>query len=90
MSQAKCKNCKQIIKSRHRHDFVQCRCRIASDQLSAKFREKLREYAIETGGLSEHVILCAFEATVGHGIFLDGGDDYYRTGGNLDDLEEIH
>ena len=25
----------------------------------------------------------------GHGIFIDGGQDYFRAGGNFDDLERI-
>lgn len=44
MSKAKCLDCEDILESKHRHDFVTCKC-----------------------GNS----------------FLDGGDDYFRGGGNL-------
>jgi len=44
MSKGQCLDCEDIIESKHRHDFVRCRC-----------------------GNS----------------FLDGGDDYMHSGGNL-------
>jgi hypothetical protein len=44
MSKAQCLDCEDIIESKHRHDFVTCKC-----------------------GNS----------------FLDGGEDYFRGGGNL-------
>ncbi|MFA5132531.1 MAG: NADAR family protein [Candidatus Paceibacterota bacterium] len=47
---AKCKKCGDVIESKYRHDFVQCKC---------------------------------------GAIFVDGGHDYYRRGGNLEDFDEI-
>jgi hypothetical protein len=44
MSKAQCLDCEDILESKHRHDFVKCKC-----------------------GNS----------------FLDGGEDYFRGGGNL-------
>lgn len=31
-----------------------------------------------------------YETNGHHGIFLDGGNDYWRGGGNFDDLERIY
>ena len=86
MNKAKCTNCNQVLESKHRHDFVQCKCRIESDVLVEKFLETLKSY---DSALSLHSAACAFEETVGHGIFIDGGNEYSRRGGNLNDLEEI-
>jgi len=55
MSKARCKNCKEVIESKHRHDFVACKC----------FKNKQNTT----------------------GIFIDGGNDYRRCGGNFDNLE---
>ena len=57
MNKARCKNCKTVIESKHRHDFVACEC----------FQDE------------EH----------NTGIFIDGGNDYRRCGGNLNNLEWI-
>jgi len=46
----KCRKCKTVIQSKHRHDFVWCECR---------------------------------------SIFVDGGSDYFRRGGNIEDMEEV-
>jgi len=56
-NKAKCKNCGDIIESKHRHDFVACSC---------------------------------FENEEGNkGIFVDGGNDYWRYGGDLKNFERI-
>lgn len=44
---AQCAKCGDIIESKHRHDFVSCKC---------------------------------------GAIFIDGGHDYFRGGGNLEDF----
>ncbi len=90
MSKAKCLNCKQIIESKHQHDFVQCKCRSQSDDLNNSFREKLYEYRAEGLKINEgqvHLSCCAFEEIIGHGIFLDGGDQYFRCGGKIEDIK---
>jgi hypothetical protein len=50
MNIARCKKCKTVIQSKHRHDFVECKC---------------------------------------GAIFVDGGEEYYRRGGNPEDFEEV-
>lgn len=90
MSKAMCRNCKEILESRHRHEFVVCKCRRESDELNYKFRQKLEEYRSEGLSITDnqiHLACCAFEEIIGHGMFLDGGDDYLRCGGNVDDIE---
>ena len=57
MNKARCKNCGDVLHSKHRHDWVCCRC----------FRN--------TDGRT--------------GIFIDGGDDYCRVGGNPDHYENL-
>jgi len=49
-NRAKCKLCREIIESKFRHDFVQCKCRA---------------------------------------IFVDGGTDYIRRGGELENIIEL-
>ena len=56
-NRARCRHCKDVIESKHRHDWVACSC----------FEN------------TEHTT----------GIFIDGGTDYKRCGGNLDSLEWI-
>jgi len=47
MSKLKCRKCGDVIESKHRHDFVWCKCK---------------------------------------SIFVDGGKDYCRCGGLIDDI----
>lgn len=47
---ARCRKCGTVIESKHRHDFVWCKCRA---------------------------------------IFVDGGLDYLRAGGNPEDFESL-
>ena len=47
---ARCRKCDTVIESRHRHDFVWCKCQA---------------------------------------IFVDGGLDYIRAGGNPEDFESL-
>ena len=51
----RCKVCGEILESKHRHDWVCCKC------------------WKESGGKK--------------GVFVDGGKDYIRTGGNPDTYE---
>jgi hypothetical protein len=53
-NRAKCANCGDIIESKHRHDWIACKC----------FRNELKTT----------------------GFFIDGGNDYCRIGGNIDNL----
>ena len=57
MSKAKCKNCGDIIESKHRHDCVWCSCFTNEENTT--------------------------------GIFIDGGNDYHRGGGNINNIEWI-
>lgn len=50
VNKARCKKCGDIIESKFRHDFKQCKC---------------------------------------GAIFVDGGKDYCRRGGNPEDFEEL-
>lgn len=47
---ARCRKCDTIVESKHRHDFVMCKC---------------------------------------ESIFVDGGTDYLRWGGEPDDFESL-
>ena len=47
---AQCRVCKQVLVSRHRHDFVSCKC---------------------------------------GAIFIDGGNEYFRAGGSLENLIDL-
>lgn len=95
MSKAKCKNCKTIIESKSRHHFVVCKCFQESTDKENNFRNKLLDYLEEYTNKFEdkdvatfiHIACCAFNKTVSRGVFLDGGNDYSRCGGNLGDFE---
>ena len=50
-NKAKCKKCKTVIESKHRHDFVHCKC---------------------------------------GAIFVDGGNDYWRSGGDVSDFIRLY
>ena len=49
-NKAQCNKCKDIIESKHRHDFVKCKC---------------------------------------GAIFVDGGRDYLRRGGEFEDIIDL-
>lgn len=51
-NRAQCLECGMILESRHRHEWVHCRCKIG-------------------------------------GIFVDGGREYLRRGGDLDQIREL-
>ena len=90
MTKAKCKNCRNIVESKHRHDFVSCSCRVKSNKLTEQLIEALGRLKDEHGKLDEHLIYCAFEEVIGHGFSLDGGNDYTRVIGKLSDYEEVN
>jgi len=49
-NKAKCRKCGEVVESKHRHDWVACKC---------------------------------------EAIYVDGGKDYIRRGGKLEDIEEL-
>lgn len=49
-NRAMCRKCNDVIESKHRHDFVACKC---------------------------------------GAIFVDGGHDYIRRGGTLEDIQDM-
>lgn len=89
MNKAQCTNCKDIIESRHTHDFVSCTCFKETQNLTAKFIDKLNEWIEEGIELTPHLAACAFNEVAGHGFFLDGGREYQRAGGRFSDMKYI-
>ena len=57
MNKARCRNCKDVIESKWRHDWTCCSCFTGTENNT--------------------------------GIFIDGGEDYRRYGGNLDNFERL-
>lgn len=57
-NKAQCRNCKSIIESTHRHDFVVCACWNQDEKKST-------------------------------GIAVDGGKEYLKRCGNLEDIIEL-
>lgn len=57
-NKAKCKNCKSVIESVHRHDWVACECFDSSNEDN-------------------------------QGIYIDGGKDYLRRGGNFENFIDL-
>lgn len=69
-NRAKCRNCGDIIESKHRHDFVSCSCMI-------EFEEKCRQYQYDNIEAT-HVEVCRFAARHCKGISIDGGLEYSK------------
>lgn len=78
---AKCKNCKDIVESKHEHDFVACSCYAESQ---AKFQDWCNSHPEAT-----HEERCDWNRKNSRGFFIDGGAYYIRRGGNLQDIEEL-
>ncbi len=57
MNRAKCRNCGDLLHSKHRRDFVTCKCFTNTEDCT--------------------------------GIFIDGGDEYLRGGGQLENIIRI-
>lgn len=88
-SKVKCLNCKSILKSTHRHDFVACKCYHESETLCERFEGILQGYLDEGLDLSLHTASCAFMAVIHKGVAVDGGDDYLRISGSSNNYEVI-
>lgn len=97
MNKAKCLNCGDIIHSKHRHDFVSCKCSKESDRLNREVSEAvLRNLKRYPGGFTEsqydniaHQVGCAVSSTFRTGFSLDGGDEYCSVSGNFEDVAWI-
>jgi hypothetical protein len=86
----KCRNCGDVLESKHRHDWVSCSCFVSSNRSSEKIVELLEERApAELSDYLTHQIRCAIAEVIGTGFYVDGGQDYTRVGGNINDIEEI-
>lgn len=57
-NKAQCANCKDVIESTHRHDFVACSCFSNTPECT--------------------------------GIFVDGGREYLRSGGNMSNFISLY
>jgi len=88
-NKATCSNCKDNLESKHVHDFVNCSCRIKYNQAASAFRDDVIK---GFKGLGEelvgdwrvlHVIMSSLAEHFGTGIFIDGGKEYQRGGGNM-------
>ena len=89
MSKAKCKNCGDIVESKHRHDWVSCKCFQRSDTQKVDFRITLEQSA-SAYGLDDNQVkgICSiFNKIVSSGFFIDGGNDYTRCGGCSEHIE---
>ena len=81
MNKAKCRHCGDIVHSKHRHDFVTCKCFNDSAEAVRRFQEQMGgEWTDDVQKYSD-----AHRT----GFFLDGGDEYCRYGGNFDHIEWI-
>jgi hypothetical protein len=83
MSKAKCKNCGDVVESKTRHDWQSCSCFHETEVLVARLSERL------LAAKSEHAMHCILQEELGRGFFIDGGSEYCRCGGNLEDMEWV-
>lgn len=97
VNKAQCKNCGDIIQSKNRHDFVACSCYVSTDKACEEFKLQLfKEQRIKPefkcwSELNEINKDRFFTFCKEHqrGIFIDGGTNYYRYGGNLRDFIDL-
>ena len=104
MSKARCKNCKDVIESRYRHEFVTCTCYKKGQALLKAYDDK--HYIIEyenytlSSGDSRTFPKYNYDAMYAdlvrkdiidnlRGFHLDGGEDYCKFGGTVADIEWI-
>ena len=69
-NKAQCPTCKQILVSKHRHDFVGCECWARSNELISEFN---RDYPELRGTEAESQFISTLR-----GIAIDGGPEYNR------------
>jgi hypothetical protein len=71
VNKAACKNCGDILESKHRHNFVVCKCFAESDNLIQNYKSKkyLKDGFSWTKKYTDYVHSM-------HGIAIDGGLDY--------------
>ncbi len=95
MTKYKCKNCNDVIESQHTHDFVSCSCfketKRLVDEIATKVVEYIKDKKIDESGPFNlhHYVSCAVNDIMIHGFFVDGGHDYCRYGGNINDMEKV-
>lgn len=80
-NRAECANCGDIIESRHRHEFVSCKCMQECNKLHKKVNKQFTDMfgeGWEQDYWSEY--LNAVDKVGNTGIFIDGGLDYIRRG----------
>lgn len=89
---ATCTNCNDNLESKHVHDFVCCSCRTKYNEAASKFRDNVIKGFKELGAFGEeliddwrvlYVIMSSLAEHFGTGIFIDGGQEYQRGGGNM-------
>jgi hypothetical protein len=75
MNRAQCRNCKEILVSRHVHDLVSCRCYKETIAVVRAYKKDVNtpEY-------------WDFVGRTARGFYLDGGDEYLRYGGKVEDI----
>jgi len=84
---ARCKNCGDILESKHRHDYVTCTCFQESSEKRHEFIETFKEIFPN----SSEIMWIELELNhPSRGIMIDGGLDYqrYSAGKDFIDLSE--
>jgi len=88
---AKCLSCGDHIESVHRHDYVVCTCKSASEELAAKW-EETQEKSGAWKHLTDseiHLERCYNAEKNVTGIMVDGGKEYLRRGyAHISDYED--
>lgn len=101
-NRAKCKNCGDVVESKHRQDMVSCSCFKKSQELLNELSKRFIT-SIDTSTFSgktisipnyNYVAMWAdpeYRAAVdsARGFALDGGDEYYGVIGNCNDVIRI-
>lgn len=93
-NKAKCRNCGDVVESKHRHDFVSCKCYIKSDIKTEKALTTARKYVKNSSSAvvsddAWHIIACAIRTHYITGFSLDGGSECKRIVGREKDAEYL-
>ena len=94
-NRAQCRNCGDILESKHRHDMVTCTCFSASSAKLDDYSKKYVKPGTKFGSLHVEIDYDNLYKDPEYknlqdnfrGFFLDGGSDYCRIGGNYKDIK---
>ncbi len=84
LNSAQCLNCLDVIVSKHRHDYVICKCR----NICLNMQERFKGVKVKKNGFWTKRFL-DFVKNNHFGIAIDGGIDYIKVSGNFNHYKSL-